>query len=1295
MSFIRRPAHLLPGERVIAVHPTPSPSPDARWSRRLRYHDGRALGDRALDLEQAVRSSRMSTLAQVLSPGIVGGLEARIDTADARLRVEAGFGLTLWGEDVTLTRPISCAIEDIPIHGLEREGTGPWALADLEEHEINLLPPISVLVLEPVRVETLDTDTPGVSAGQPCDLDPANLAFADRQRVDGVRLWRYPLYELPAAMWREAQWRNALAYWMFAHEARLGPGEGPPWSALGVAVGLLVDDSGTWVLDRHCVARRGGRIGGRRPLIYMRRFPDANPVRATPVIATVDDGPWPEAEPAWWQARIDQFAEQITNGSPIPDGETLASRYHFLPPVGVLPPDAIPLRLPDGADPTLERNIMPATFHLDAQPMPIEALDDVVRASAGLAPFNVFIEDQMDILVPVPQAWFEEDLLLVEEVDDAFIREVAAMAILVRAGNAHIEVAQGVVNEVEITRTGEAQSTAVITHDLGSAEAELAADNPENLDPTKDDGTIIDVSAIPALMPHVTALEGGRTAIENLTAASGTWHATLSKNIRREVTSRHDPDPAAGGVDPTEARLAWAFDGPWDDDGMQAVDSLLWNTGIENLIERVEGFIAQAEEVVDFKLLQLQSNVDRYKKIFDKNVPGSRVSESEAFNALAPDPQSPTPTWLEPMASTLGFAQPELVSDPALKGFYDYNIGPRSLGAPDIEEPTANEGGDGDTTKLDGRFDPPIPFAGLDSLLKLRTVKDFRTQFGVTLGKPEAQSAAYEAIDALLELVDLLMELHVAGCDLSHIDYKHTFIESHYDQPDPPLPGTEVDTVDTPTEIDLRGATPTTTIDELKQFRIAYQVPEGRIRPYRDQAEFMRRGAEAAEQAARLIRLVRRRTARYKRMLRRLEEGLAALMPLEKRARGILRAFQNVDDEIEHDHEVAVALLADEEARVAEVNARRDSVIERVDFLVFRRPRVVGPPMQLPRQVLDPAWSADPVPRCLAGDFRPPAALDAMLDLLRDAPLGWFTGGEALLDHLGRLDALRTLLEYTDARPAERATAPVHLDGSANPLAQAISALLDNRKSLLRQGRQGRKAARGARRASWKTLQKQALEAASLGDLIDAAHGQPNATKAAAAAFGDLGEVSACLYAQLRGLDGSIRLAWTRVLSGFDRPIDLRSLAVLPRWGAVERITRRELQAHVDWLYGRVDAQKPAARALVRDLIRCAILIASHAPINRVLRGAVRNRRPLGIGEHLALMVDATLTRIGAHVQLLDDDENVIGRGIVDDLGADSATVRVIAAGASAIDPAGGVIGEPARLGGRDWSVGPAGLIAK
>lgn len=1294
MSFIRRPAHLLPGERVIAVHPTPSPSPSAGWSRRLRYHDGRALGDRALDLEQAVRSSRMSTLAQALSPGVVGGLEARIDPADARLRVEAGFGLTLWGEDVTLTRPISCAIEDIPIHGLEREGTGPWALADLEEHEINLLPPISVLVLEPVRVETLDTDTPGVSAGQPCDLDPANLAFADRQRVDGVRLWRYPLYELPAAMQRQAQWRNALAYWVFAHEARLGPGEGPPWGALGVAVGLLVDDSGTWVLDRHCVARRGGRIGGRRPLIYMRRFPDANPVRATPVIATVDDGPWPEAEPVWWQARIDQFAEQITNGSPIPDGETLASRYHFLPPVGVLPPDAIPLRRPEGADPTIERNIMPATFHINAKPVPIEALDDVVRASAGLAPFNVFIEDQMDILVPVPQAWFEEELLVIEEVDDAFIREVAAMDILVRAGDAHIEVAQGVVNEVEITRTGEAQSTAEITHSLEDAAYELAGDNPLNDDPTKDDATLINVSEIPALAPHVTALAGGRTAIEALTEASGTWHATLSKNIRREVTSRHDPDSAAGGTDPVEARLAWVFEGPWAPDPMPAVDPLLWNSGIENLIARVEEFIALAEEVIDFKLLELQSNVDRYKKIFDKNLPGSRVSESEAFSALAPEPQAPTPTWLEPMASTLGFAQPELVTDPALQGFYDYNIGERSLGAPEIDESTANDGGD--PTKLDGRFNPPIPFAGLDSLLKLRTVKDFRTQFGVTLANPEARAAHEDAIDLLLELVDLLMKAHDAGCDLSHLDYQHTFSEESLVFIDLDGDGeSEWESVPDDAVVDLRNATPDTVVSQLSQIKAALGRDLGKKRPFRDHAEHLRRGAEAAEQAARLIRLVRRRTARYKRMLRRLEEGLAALTPLEKRARGILRAFQNVDDEIEHDYEVALALLADEQARVAEVNARRDAVIERVDFLVFRRPRVVGPPLQLPLQVLDPAWSADPVPRCLAGDARPPAALDAMLDLLRDAPLGWFSGGEGLLDHIGRLDGLRTLLEYSDARPAERATAPVHLDGAAHTLAQAISALLDNRKSLLRQGRQGRKAARGARRASWKTLKKQALEAASLGDLIDAAHGQPNATKAAAATFGDLGEVSACLYGQLRGLDGSIRLAWTRVLSGLDRPIDLRSLAVLPRWGDVDRITRRELQAHVDWLYGQVDAEKPAARALVRDLVRCAILIASHAPINRVLRGAVRNRRPLGIGEHLALMVDATLTRIGAHVQLLDDDENVVGRGIVDDLGADSATVRVIATGTSAIDPAGGVIGEPARLGGRDWNVGPAGLIAK
>ena len=52
--------------------------------------------------------------------------------------------------------------------------------------------------------------------------------------------------------------------------------------------------------------------------------------------------------------------------------------------------------------------------------MPLEQLDLAMTASASMTPFDTFAPDVVEVLVPVPQIWFEPDLLKVEAVSPQF-----------------------------------------------------------------------------------------------------------------------------------------------------------------------------------------------------------------------------------------------------------------------------------------------------------------------------------------------------------------------------------------------------------------------------------------------------------------------------------------------------------------------------------------------------------------------------------------------------------------------------------------------------------------------------------------------------------------------------------------------------------------------------------------------------------------------------------------------------------------------------------------------------------
>ncbi len=204
---------------------------------------------------------------------------------------------------------------------------------------------------------------------------------------------------------------------------------------------------------------------------------------------------------------------------------------------------------------------------------------------------------------------------------------------------------------------------------------------------------------------------------------------------------------------------------------------------------------------------------------------------------------------------------------------------------------------------------------------------------------------------------------------------------------------------------------------------------------------------------------------------------------------------------------------------------------------------------------------------------------------------------------------------------------------------------------------------------SWQTVQREAQAVISLGDIIDGDHGKGEVSRRASELFERIAGVCACLHAEFSGVLPAVRLEWAEVMSQFDEAPNLRNLGGLPRWSSIPYVDRRQMQAYVDFLFDQVPPTNEAAVALINDVVRMALLLASHAPVGRIVAGRMpRPATAVRVGSRIPLTaLDNSRLRVGMQAMIYKGN-TLMARATVEDVGQGEVSARLVHTSSAQID---------------------------
>jgi hypothetical protein len=1210
----------LPGESLIGIEPELLHNVDAGWLERLALFTGRTLSDTALTNEQGYRAGRLNVLGQAVTQGIVRGLELSVDRSaqDPVLLITPGYGILVTGQDVALLRAMKTTLSSLAVI----DGQSGAFLADFKAFTAPTQPWAGVLLLQSIVADVpgsaVDTGAASIivsgNLDASCDQDPAESAFGDSQIVEGVQLVLATWPSTPATLalppaTPASNWRNRLAYTIFNAELALTADDRLPWEFLGVPLALAAFDASAKLLfvDRSAVVRSGG--------LPRRRYVLPAPVADQGLIT---------AQPALANARVSQLAEQLAadlTPSSLPG--LVAGEFALLPPCGLLPPYTM-----DFAN----RVALwcPPNWSVAVAPVFAAELDGILQTSITAAPLDTTQKESIEVLIPLPDAVYDPDVLITEQVSPAFQQEADAATLARNIVLQHRKLIQREANGLVVVLNQPA-----IDLDAGLTAAEIAARDGTAIflaDPAESFATVLNVDHYES-----TDLQGLKK-----TAAAAPYVVTAGT-----------------------AQVSLFNQDDWND---------LDAHGLQHFIDRINAQLDKANDLLDLAFLTTQTDIYRFRQNVLGTTDATRLAVSPILaniatgvtaaataqnirdylnsvtasrTATAPTPASaPVPTGAPHAAAAVNVGlvtRGVTVGSPAAivtdKSATAVGLRAESLPTRTVEMPAApfkpiSIGTIEQPAKpVDITQQSPIVGAQID----LRTIT-----IAERLAQPPSQEALFYAIGNRVAMLDLLSALEITVDDLPILA-------------DNVPAGTAA-----PMMADLRDATRRNTVLNLVQNPSLTAQPSSNP----DEASVFATGVHVLEQHTQLLRLVEARIQLYRDFLTLCTAALARIQANFAAARALLTRLDNDLMQARQNLAFVLALLADEQARVANVNATRANVLQTyVQFVAYRRPQTLVSTADTPSRQLLPANVSSPVPACLQQSVAVAPELREMVALLREAPISWFPPILSQIGRLERPDLLMDLAASTVARAALQLQAAPRTSSAAAAsglYASTIAGIYSARRDTFRTLQVQRAAFQPSQLASqsWSARVSVLQNIVAVADLLssDAVHAE--IVNATSLSLQRVSGVATCLYTRVGQATPVDRLAWAEFLRGSGASAQLNSLAVLPGWNSQDYVDRQQMQLLVDWLFQQIDPANKVASALMSDVVAVAILLASHAPVDNIIAGAVALKTRPVVGIPIRLTLPSDRVAHGMYVNLFSAGA-LAARAVVSDLDDSGVTASI------------------------------------
>ena len=1303
------------GEKLADIYPRLAPFVEQTPRLgRLHYFPGRHLTDVALGLEQAVRAQRLALRGRAVTSGVVDGLEVTWLTVagGVEFRVSPGHALTADGIDLVIDRTVEVSYEDLKLydHALQQVSELPLGIMD----DAPASAYAAVLLLQPGFAD--DADLPLALQHEddgtdftPCPRVPEDEVYFKTTSTDAARLILYPIPwdEPPGPLWQ-----NRVAWSVFNREAA---GDPIPWHALGVPLAVIgFDDSlaPEWI-DRHAVVRPAGRP---RERVLIRPTFDARvwPARFDQFCAQLSllTEPLPAASIAQFLPPIGllprmylTLAKQAGTGTTppswrptqqfFPTGYTIDVSVIPLEQLDALIADTVRLQPFDLSHLDAVRLLLPVSQQwFDPELLKIEIIDP--QFDLHIAQYRLTRGDWLARRYDLANRRNALELSTNGQATAYPLKASDADPQRLETPETPIGAPPGAALQYSVNRTGSGSTLAYNSQLL----ADLRAGAPVFLKKF----TTEDIDEFKALFTACGLTTTQTTAAFQPTAAPA-WLATFSATAT---------DASLSTVEKDELRRELLTYVRKQTEVQAAEENKIGTANLQDLIAYFTGKADEADELVDAGFLKVRTDVFRLGTLLSNNSLATKFAASPSLaNIVDRKPAKTDSAGVNAFASQLlaNFAPSAIgsASSPAtgatssasgtgsgnsgglfamkalsfgtsgsllqpMSGVVssDFFNAVNTIGT--NKETLASASGkvlasDVLTTDEKAAFSAlldssqQLSSAGtLDMLQNVAQIGSFADNYvanfnllsqkqirAIPLDRLQpalAPTVRQEIHDGRLEIFERLTRLNISLGDLTT-----DFVDAPGTPVRPAAP-TKITRLRFQTLISRRRfdtlATLTQTTETTSEVNDAAE------------SKHFSSGVSYADMAMAALRAVEARIKDYRAFVDRCRTALKQSQDLIQQLTTALAPVETEVQESRQDVAVALALKAEEQARLDGINAHREKVLqEHVEFLVFHRPRAIALNSDVPARRLEPALTSEPVIDCLRENPTPPSDLAALRDIFRASPARWFKYAPKWIEKVDQWEHLRALLERASRTTVVNLEQPPVI--SQGRYSQSLGKLFQARQATAQKHLAVAQTIAPAALVSlsWRDLQQRAEKQLTLGHLIAA--GPAPLSKAAAEELEHIFVVTTCLHENFSAVPALVRLDWAERFGQFDTvSLDFRDLSRLPSWAKIDFTLRREMQIHTDWIFGRIDQAQPDALDLINDLIRVALLLASHAPVDQLIVGHPIESEVTPLpGGIIKLKVDPLRIRRGMDV-IYKISETQTLRAVVEDISSSHVAARVI-----------------------------------